>query len=125
MERGYFWGKCCRRVIREYNAIIGLCISMEGVNRGRLGRTLMRVRGRMMQEEDWRRIWKKKIDKRVEKWRESMGAKVTTEWYRIKQYQRKEMYDGNWGVISGSEPEWIAWGYKWENTPLGGERRNM
>ena len=54
--RGSVWGKCCRRVIREYDAGGGLGISMEGVDRGGLGRALMGVRGRVMQEDDWRRL---------------------------------------------------------------------
>ena len=31
-------GKCCRRVAREYNVSVGFCISMEGIDRGGLGR---------------------------------------------------------------------------------------
>ena len=64
-RRGSVWGKCCGRVIREYDVVIGLGISMEGIDRGGIERALMGVRGRVMQEDDWRRLWKKNIDKRV------------------------------------------------------------
>ena len=37
---------------------------MEGIEREGLGRALMGIRGRLMQEEDctWRRVWKKKSE---------------------------------------------------------------
>ena len=62
----------------------------------------MGVRGREMQEDDWRRVWKKKIDKRVkmvavEKWREGMEGKVTMRLYKNKQLPMRERYDGSWG----------------------------
>ena len=55
----------CKLALRKYNASVGLGISIEGIDRRGLGRSLMRVRGRVMQEDDRIRIWKKKIDKRV------------------------------------------------------------
>ena len=64
----------------------------------------MGVRGRVMQVDDWRRIWKKKIDKRVKmvavkKWREGMEAKVTMRWYTSKLFPMKKTYDGSWGRV--------------------------
>ena len=52
---GSIWSNCCGRVIREFDAGAVLGISMEGIDRGGLGKALMGVRERAMQEDDWRR----------------------------------------------------------------------
>ena len=83
------WGDMCKRIIRKHNADACLGIGFDNIDRGGLGRDILRVRGLGVNEINWENIWKWRIDRNVEQKAVSLGEEAMESKPTLRGYKDK------------------------------------